>query len=172
MRNLALLIALFPFAACTSGTDTGSTDTSADADTDTDTDTDADADAFAIVEGGVLGDCSNNMCTYSVTTTGPAVLVDLDMTETDDSYHYHEYHNEFDAGSTNADGTVTYTLSLTAVADPADVTDGTTLFYAETVLDGTTWLWTATDADGAMDCRITGDNVTYNATYSACTNVI
>ncbi len=170
MRNLALLIALFPFAACTSGKDTGSTDTSADADTDTDTDTDA--DAFAIVEGGVLGECSNNMCNYSVTTTGPAVLVDLDMTETDDSYHYHEYHNEFDAGSTNADGTVTYTLSLTAVADPADVTDGTTLFYADTVLDGTTWLWTATDAAGAMDCRITGDNVTYNATYSACTNVI
>lgn len=167
---LVLLIALLPLTACTSGKDTGSTDTSADADTDTDTDTDA--DAFAIVSGGALGECSNNQCTYTVTTTGAAVLVDLDMTETDDSYEYHEYHDEFDAGSTNADGTVTYTLSLTAVSSPSDVGNGTTLFYADSVLDGTTWLWTATDADGTTDCRITGDNVTFNATYSACTNVI
>ena len=168
MRNLSLLLAAFPlvmFTACTGTKDTG--DTGADADTDTDTDTDTDVD-FAMID--FSGSCADNACVYTITTTTEATLLELDMTETDDSYLYHEYHDEFGAGMMNADNSYTYQLDLAAVTDINDVGAGTTLFYADTVLDGTTWLFGAQDAAGTYECVVTGDDPAYYSTV--CTNVM
>ncbi len=172
MRNLSLLLAAFPlvvvFSACTGGKDTGDTSPS-DTDTDTDADTDTDTDVdFAMID--FSGNCPDSTaCDYTITTTTESSLVFLDMTETNDSYLYHEYHDEFTLQSVNADNSETYVLHLATVTDIGDVGNGTTLTNAATVQDGLTWWFGAQNTAGDYDCIVTGDNVAY---YSAdCTNV-
>ncbi len=159
MRTLLVSLALIPLIACSGGkNDSGSDSGSGDSTTN---------GGFAIATKSdgtydVSGSCASNACVYTITTTGSASLEELDMTETGDSYMYHEYHDEFVLNGTNADGTETYELDLAAVTDPADVTTGTTLFYADSVLAGTTWWFGATSADGnSYDCVVTGDSSTY-----------
>lgn len=133
-----------------------------DADSDTDADTDADAD-FAIIN--YSGSCSPEYCDYTITTSSRAALLELDMTETDDSYLYHEYHDEFRLDSVNSDGSETYLLHLDGVTEFRDVGTGTTMFIAETVLDGTTWLFGAENARGTYDCIVTGDDPSYYSSF-------
>lgn len=169
MRTLSLLLVAFPlamFTACTGGKDTG--DSSADTDTDTDADTDTDTDVdFAMVN--FSGSCSSSSCDYTITTTREAAIVELDMTETDDSYLYHEYHDEFVLESINTDNSETYALNLACVTDIADVGPGTTLTCPSTVQDGLTWVFGAEDAAGTYDCIVTGDDPAYYSKW--CTNV-
>lgn len=132
------------------------TDRDSDADSDTDADTDAD---FAIIDFG--GNCVPEFCDYTITTSSRAAVLELDMTETDDSYLYHEYHDEFRLESVNSDGSETYLLHLDGVTSIRDVGAGTTMFIAETVLDGTTWLFGAENSRGTYDCIVSGDDPSY-----------
>ena len=157
----------------TSGTDgDADTDTDADADADShgdsdaDSDTDADSDAdFSIID--FAGNCADDACDYTITTSSEANLLELDLTETGDSYMYHEYHDEFRLDSENADGSSTYLLHLERVRDPGDVGSGTTLIYG-TALSDTTFLFQATNARGYSDCIVTGDDPSYYS--SVCRN--
>lgn len=147
--------------------DSAAIDGPGDADTDADTDSDADCNkSFAVVD--YQGDDQGDATEYIITTTCPSALVELDMTQTGDPYEYHEYHDEFEYQSTNADESLNYLLHLDCVNDMADQEAGTTLFCGS-VMRTTTWLFAAEDSAGHTDCRVTGDDPGY---YSElCTNV-
>lgn len=174
MRLVLSVAVLAGLTGCpTTDKDTGDSATTM---TDTDTNTTNPMefmlleDASGMATGtGVTGDCVNNTCTYTMTTSTEASLLELDMTETDDSFLYTENHTGFALDSENADGSFTYKLVLTAVASPDDVVvNSTTLFYADTVLDGTTWYFGATSLDGlSTDCVVNGNSATYYSEWCA-----
>jgi hypothetical protein len=164
------------FSACSGDgmKDSGETG-SADTDTDTDTDTDVDFAMTGDATGeGFSGDCANGLCIYTITTTTQAGDLELDMTETGDSFLYNENHTAFVLDTTNADGSETYRLELEWVTSLNEVVvNSTTLFNPDVgdggVLDRTTWYFGAKSADGSdFDCRVTGDNTGYYADW--CTN--
>lgn len=127
-------------------------------------------DATGMVTGtGVTGSCASNQCVYTMTTTTEASLLELDMTETDDEFLYTENHTGFALDSNNADGSFTYKLVLDAVGTPEEVVvNSTTLFYADSVLDGTTWYFGATSLDGmSTDCVVNGNSSTYYSEWCA-----
>lgn len=174
MKNLYIL-GLLALAACTSGKDTGETG----GDTDTDTDTNPTEFAF-VTDGagkviptgaGMACDDGAGTCTFTFTVTSTPSLLEVDMTETADSYLWTEYHDGFALASTNADGSETWTLTVDQV-DSADdqVQNESTLFGKESVQAGTTWYFGAVSEDGATtDCVVTGDNPSYYSEW--CTYV-
>jgi hypothetical protein len=163
------------FSAC-SGDKPDSGDTSS-ADTDTDTDTDI---VFAMTGDqsgqGFSGNCAGSTCIYTITTTRAAGDLELDMTETGDSFLYNENHTAFVLDTTNADGSETYRLELAYVTSLDDVVVNSTTLFNSTVGDGgvldrTTWYFGAKSADGSeFDCRVTGENTDYYADW--CTNAV
>lgn len=161
MNKFLVLGALTALVGCSAGGDSGGKDSGTTGNTG--------PGAFEMTD--FSGTCASNTCTYTITTMNESGFQSVDMTETDDSYLYNEYHDGFGLDSDNGDGTYTYSLSLGAVSTPTDVVSNqTTLFYEDTVLDGTTWWFYAESKDGSeSDCVVTGDDPTY---YSAeCTNV-
>ncbi len=169
------LLALF--AGCTStDKDTGETGGDTDADTDTDTDTDVDFAMTGHDGNGFEGSCADNLCIYRITTTTDAGVLELDMTETGDSFLYHEAHDGFTLESTNDDGSLTYRIDLDWVTDIDDVVVNQTTLFNPSVGDGgvlnrTTWYFGAESADGsAFDCRVTGHDPDYYSDW--CTNVV
>lgn len=165
--------ALLALAACTTGKDTGETGGGGDTDT---TGTSVDFGFVRDGSGSVIPDgasmtCDDMGCTVVFTVTASPSLLEVDMTETDDSYLYHEYHDGFSLVQVNADNSETWSLELAAVDLVDDVVqNSTTLFWKDSVIDGTTWYFGAVSADGSVtDCVVTGHNPSYYSEW--CTNV-
>lgn len=171
--STALLLGLTgcPGSDKDTGDSTGTTGTD-------DTGTTGTTESFGLLRGddgmvfpvGASGDCANNSCVYTMTTTTEASLLTLDMTETGDDSggtQWTEQHTGFALDSENADGSFTYKLVLAAVASFEDVVaNSTTLFYADSVLAGTTWYFGATSLDGlTTDCVVTGEDVGYYSSW-------
>ena len=159
---------------CTAtGKDTGDTSVTTDTNTTPAVEFALLADGAGMVTGtGVTGDCVNNACTYTMTTSTDASLLEVDMTETEDpaGFFYTENHTGFALDSENADGSYTYKLVLAAVTNPDDVVvNSTTLFYEDSVLLNTTWYFGATSLDGMhTDCVVNGASSTYYSEW--CSN--
>lgn len=178
IKYLSLATAFALLAGCSSGTPKDTGDTAGDTDETGDTDTDVPV-AFEMTghDGlGFAGDCADGLCIYRVTTTTEAGVVELDMTETGDSFMYTENHNGFALESENADGSFTYRLDLDWVTSLDDVVVNATTLFNPNVSDGdifdrTTWYFGAQSADGTeTDCRVTGHDPTYYSEW--CTNVV
>lgn len=181
MRFIFITAALFGLAGCPGDKDDTGTTTGTD-----DTGTTTTGEAFALLrdaEGkvggtGATGDCTETGCTYTMTTTTEAGTLVLDMTETADTVSttpWTEQHTGFALDSENADGSFTYKLVLAAAASfDVQVANESTLFYRnpdnEDLLEGVTWLFSASSADGSEnDCMTTGHDTSYYA--SDCTYV-
>lgn len=158
---------------CTAtGKDTGDTSVTTDTTTTPTVEFALLADGAGMVTGtGATGNCVNNACTYTITTSTEASLLELDMTETADPENlYTENHTGFGLQGENADGSFTYKLVLDAVTTTGEVVvNSTTLFYADSVLQGTTWYFGATSLDGMhSDCVVNGESSTYYSEW--CSN--
>ncbi len=169
--RLVLSASILGLVGCTAtGKDTGDTSVTTDTDTTPAVEYMLLTDASGMTTGtGATGDCVNNACTYTMTTSTESSLLEIDMTETADSFLYTENHTGFALDSENADGSFTYKLVLTAVTDIDDVVvNSTTLFYADSVLVGTTWYFGATSLDGMYtDCVVNGESATYYSEWCA-----
>lgn len=166
--------ALLSLMACTDSKDSGDTSTDTD-----DTDTGSVDFGFLrdgsgnVIPTGAAMDCggSGSTATLTYTVTASPSLLEVDMTETDDSYLYTEYHDGFSLVTVNADNSETWQLTLEKVTAVQEVVaNQSTLFCIDTVVDGTTWYFGAVSADGmTTDCVVTGDNTGYYSKW--CTNV-